>query len=96
MTSIDLLTLLGLTGATLIVVRGTVLEPLRRLLPSLLRCAQCTGWWFGAVAAATGVVDAGRGRLLDAIVVGAAVSFLAMLSDAVLLNLLGDPEEKDT
>jgi hypothetical protein len=32
--------------------------------------------------------------VIDAIVVGAATSFLALMADAVLLKLLGDPGEE--
>jgi hypothetical protein len=89
----DLLTLSALVGATLIVVRATLLRPLQRLWPALFGCSQCVGTWVGIVAGAAGVVPTGRGRLLDAIVVGAATSFLSMLADAILLWLLGDPKE---
>jgi hypothetical protein len=86
-----LLLLCALIGATLIIVRGTILARVRRLWPALLECSQCTGTWVGAVAGATGIVSIGRGRLIDAIVVGAATSFLSLVTDAVLLKLLGDP-----
>jgi len=49
--------------------------------------------WVGIAAGASGVVAAGHGRVLDAIIVGAATSFLSTLADAVLLKLLGDPGE---
>lgn len=84
---------LALVGATLIVVRGTIFAPVRKLWPALLECCQCTGTWVGVVAGASGVVPAGHGRILDAVIVGAATSFLAMLADAILLRLLGDPNE---
>ena len=87
------LILSALIGTTLIVVRSAIVSPLRRLWPALFHCAQCTGTWIGVVAGASGVVSAGHNRLLDAIIVGAATSFLSTLADAVLLNLLGDPSE---
>jgi hypothetical protein len=87
------LLLSALIGATLIVVRGTILSPLRRLWPSLFECSQCTGTWVGIVAGASGVVSVGHGCVIDAIVVGAATSFLALMADAILLKLLGDPSE---
>jgi len=90
-----LLLLSALIGATLLVVRSTVFRPIRRLWPALLECSQCTGTWVGVAAGATGVVSTGHGRLLDAVIVGAATSFLSLLADAVLLNLLGDPNEKN-
>ena len=85
----------ALIGTTLIIVRGTIAAPLQRLWPALFQCSQCTGTWVGIVAGACGIVTTGNGRLMDAIVVGAATSFLSMLADAVLLKLLGDPDEKD-
>ena len=83
----------ALVGATLIVVRGTIFRPLQRLWPALFQCSQCSGFWVGAIAGASGVVATGRGRILDAIIVGTAASFLSLFADAVLLKLLGDPNE---
>ena len=94
MTSFLLLS--ALVGATLIVVRGTILRRVRAIWPALLECSQCTGTWVGIVAGATGIVSVGQGRVVDAIIVGAATSFLALLADAVLLKLLGDPGEEKT
>jgi hypothetical protein len=94
MTSFLLLS--ALVGATLIVVRGTILRRVRAIWPALLECSQCTGTWVGIVAGATGIVSVGQGRVIDAIVVGAATSFLSLLADAVLLKLLGDPGEEKT
>jgi hypothetical protein len=88
------LLLSALVGATLILVRGTIFGWLQRLYPPLFRCSQCTGTWIGMAAGASGIVSVGRGHLIDAIVVGAATSFLALLSDAILLKLLGDPSEE--
>lgn len=87
------LILAALVGTTLIVVRGTICQPLQRLWPALFQCSQCTGTWIGAAAGASGLVPAGHGRILDAAIVGAATSFLSLLADATLLRLLGDPEE---
>jgi hypothetical protein len=57
----------------------------------------CAGMWVGIAAGASGLVQSGHGRVLDAIVVGAAASFSSVLADAVLLKLLGDPNEiRDT
>jgi hypothetical protein len=86
-----ILTLIALVGATLIVVRGKIFRPLRRLSPSFFGCSQCFGTWVGAAAGATGIVVTGHGRALDMIVVGCATSYLSMLADAVFINLLGDP-----
>jgi len=87
------LLLSALIGTTLIIVRSAALRPLRRLWPALFECSQCTGTWIGAAAGASGVVSTGHGRILDTVIVGAATSFLSLLADAVLLNLLGHPEE---
>jgi hypothetical protein len=43
-------------------------------------------------AGAIGVVSTSHGRILDTVIVGAATSLLSMLTDAVLLKLLGEPE----
>lgn len=83
----------SLVGITLIIVRGTIFAPLQRFWPALFRCPQCTGMWVGAAAGASQIVALGHGRVLDAILVGAATSFLAMLADALLIGLLGDPKE---
>jgi hypothetical protein len=84
----------ALVGLTLILVRGTIFRSLQNRAPALFGCAQCVGAWVGATAGASGIVPAGHGRILDAVIVGAATSFLATLADAVLLKLLGDPSEK--
>lgn len=84
----------ALIGTTLLVVRSTLFDPIRRIWPALLRCSQCFGTWVGIAAGASGLVTAGHGRIVDALVVGAATSFLSLLADAVLLCLLGDPSEE--
>jgi hypothetical protein len=89
-----ILLLSALIGATLIVVRGTILRRVRTVWPALLGCSQCTGFWVGAVAGVSGIVSVGRGRTIDAIVVGSATSFLSLMADAILLKLLGDPGEE--
>lgn len=83
---------LALIGTTLLVVRGTVFRPIRAVWPALFGCSQCFGTWVGAAAGASGLVSAGHGRILDAVIVGAATSFLALAADAMLLRLLGEPE----
>jgi len=83
----------ALVGLTLILVRGTIFRPLQRRWPALFECSQCTGMWVGAAAGASGFATMGSGRAVDAVLVGAATSVLAMATDAVLLKLLGDPEE---
>lgn len=84
---------LGLIGATLLVVRGGVFASIRRLWPALFGCAQCFGTWVGGAAGATGLLTTGHGRILDAILVGAATGVTSLMTDAVLLNLLGGPSE---
>lgn len=83
----------ALIGTTLVVTRSTLFEPLQKLWPAFFRCSQCFGMWVGSAAGATGVVAPGHGIWLDGLIVGAATSFLALLADAVLMKLLGDPEE---
>jgi hypothetical protein len=87
----SILLLSALIGTTLIIVRGTILRRVRAIWPALLECSQCTGTWVGIVAGATGLVSVGQGRILDAVVVGAATSFLSLLADGLLMKLLGDP-----
>lgn len=82
----------ALIGLTLIIVRGTIFRPVRRIWPALLECSQCTGMWVGMAAGAMGFPQEGGGRVASAIVVGAATSLLSVLTDAVLLKLLGEPE----
>lgn len=85
----------ALVGITLIVVRSTLFERLQRLWPKFFGCPQCFGMWVGMCAGAAGIQTIGCGcaRLLDAFLVGGAVSFLSLLADAVLLKLLGEKEE---
>lgn len=86
------LALIGLIGITLIVVRGSIFKRLQQWQPKLFRCAQCSGAWIGAAAGVIGVTQTGHGRAIDALITGGAISFLAMLADAILLWLLGDPD----
>jgi type III secretion system FlhB-like substrate exporter len=46
------------------------------------------------MAGVSGIVSVGQGHVVDTIVVGAATSFLALLADAILIQLLGDPGEE--
>jgi hypothetical protein len=78
----------ALIGTTLVVARSTIFQPIRRLWPALFQCAQCVGMWVGVAAGASGIVGIGHGRVLDALIVGTATSFLAMAADAVFLKLL--------
>jgi hypothetical protein len=91
---VDFLLACALIGTTLIVVRSTVLRPLQQALPAFFQCSQCVGAWVGAAAGGTGLIQTGHGRILDAFIVGAASSFASVFADAVLLKLLGDPNEE--
>ena len=42
----------GAVGTTLVIVRGALFAGLRKRLP-MLGCAQCAGWWVGALAGLT-------------------------------------------
>jgi hypothetical protein len=48
--------------------------------------------WVGMAAGAMGTPQEEGGRVASAIIVGAATSLLSLLTDAVLLRLLGEPE----
>lgn len=85
----------ALVGVTLVIVRGTVFGPLRMFWPTFLECSQCVGFWCGAIAGVNGIAVLGHGRLLDAVLIGGATSFLSVLADAILLKLLGDPSKGD-
>ena len=85
--------LFALIGVTLIITRSTLFAPIQRLWPPLFQCSQCVGMWVGAVASAFGIMNVGQGRIFDALIVGAATSFLSLLADAILLRLLGDPDK---
>lgn len=87
------LLLSALVGTTLVVVDSTLFRPIRKLWPALLKCAQCTGFWVGAVGGASGILSVGHGRVIDAFVIGTGTSFLSLLAYAVLVNLLGEPIE---
>lgn len=82
------LLLAAVIGATLIMVRSTVMARVRNIWPEMLGCAQCIGFWIGVTAGALGLVVAGHGRIVDAIIVGCANSFLSLLANAVLIRLL--------
>lgn len=87
--------LFALVGTTLIVVDSTLFRPIQKLWPALLKCAQCAGFWIGAAGGASGLLDVGHGRVVNAFIVGTGTSFLSLLAYAVLVNLLGEPKESD-
>jgi len=92
-------TYLAFVGATLILVRGSILERLRSgwaPLAKVLRCAQCCGFWVGI--AGTPILSTRTGlelygvRVVDGLISGLSVSLLALVTDATLVHLLGEPE----
>lgn len=86
--------LLALVGVTLLITDSVIFRPIRKIWPALLKCSQCTGMWVGAAAGASGIVTAGHGRALDALIVGASASFSSYIADAVLTRLIGEPIDK--
>jgi len=93
-------TYVALVGVTLILVRGAIFARLRALWPALLECTMCTGTWVGIAAGASGIVTVAEvpgpvflAHATRALLAGCAVSVLSLLTDAVLLKLLGDPDE---
>jgi hypothetical protein len=89
----EFLVLCAAVGTTLIVVDSTLFRPIRKLWPALLGCAQCFGFWVGAAAGVSGLLDVGHGRIVNTFIAGTGTSFLALLAYAVLVNLLGEPVE---
>jgi len=90
---ITLIHILALIGTTLLITESTIFAPIRKIGPAMLKCAQCVGTWVGAVGGASGIVAVGHGRFLDALVLGAATSFLSLLAAGVLIALLGETTE---
>lgn len=88
------LVLISLIGVTMIIADSTITRPLRRFWPEFFGCCQCVGFWVGAIAGAGGIVVMTHIRPLDVILVGAATSFLSLLSHGVILQLLGESEEE--
>lgn len=87
--------LISLAGTTLIVVRGTVFGFLQKMWPALFQCAQCAGMWVGASFAAIGAVQVHPNVFINAFFVGSATSLTALLADALLVKLLGDPDQEE-
>jgi len=102
---VSLLDLLGLSGLTLILTRGTIFRGVRRLWPHLLGCPQCVGWhvgFWGSIGSAVLAWHAGIAIVhvvVQAIVFGGAVSLGSSLSDGVLERFFGpslDVDNDDT
>ena len=87
---------LALVGATIALVRGALFRRVRAIATPL-GCAQCTGFWVGV--AGTALLPTRTGlelysvRVGDGLVSGLGVSLLALVADALLVRLLGEPEE---
>ena len=91
MENVDVLTLIGLVGMTLVISVGSIFDPLRewlkgfevranplRVLGELLSCAMCSGWWVGF---AWGIYC--REPIFEAVVVGGLVSVAAFTLEEV-------------
>jgi hypothetical protein len=90
---IEFLHLIGLVGVTLILVRGSIFARLRRSVP-ILGCAQCLGFWMGAVPSAYGRFGGpwtGWRNAIDilwnATIAGGVISLLSSLAEAILAAL---------
>lgn len=99
----DIHVILALVGATIIITRGTIFKGLQRSrLGGFFTCSLCVGFWIGAVSLF--VLRHGAGSyaghsltwwaVADFFLDGASVALLSLAADAVLLKLLGDPEDK--
>lgn len=99
----DINVILALVGATIIITRGTIFSRVQKFWPHFFTCSLCVGFWIGAVSmlALRHGSGASAGHSLtwwaiaDFFLDGATVALLSLASDAVLLKLLGDPEQKD-
>lgn len=85
---------LALVGTTIIVTRSTLFRPLQTFYPMFFACSMCVGFWVGVFAVLSGIVTPESPGLRGLFVVGTATSFLSLLSDAVLIKLLGDPNNQ--
>lgn len=89
------LLLVAFVGMTIVLVRGSIFSPLRSKL-SVLNCSLCTSVWVGGVGHGLLACQAGQKWFLiieSSLLFGSATAVLALLADAVLLRLLGDPNE---
>lgn len=80
----------ALVGVTILLVRGAIFQRARSVWPGLFGCSLCLGFWVGiawGVATVVLIHRAWSWALLD----GPTVAICAVLVDAVLLKLLGDP-----
>jgi hypothetical protein len=85
--------LLALVGFTIIVVRGSLIAPLRRLWPSMLSCATCSGFWIGALGSS--LFSLPLFRLEGAVIAAGVVSLGATFADFLLAWLDAHSSAKD-
>ena len=88
--------IVALVGATIIITRGTIFARLQTSWPKFFTCSMCVGFWIGAVSML--VLRPGSKTwesTVDFFLDGCSISLLALAVDAVLLKLLGDPNDKD-
>ena len=91
MEHVDLLTLVGLVGMTLVISVGAIFDPLReglkgfevranpgRILGERMSCSMCSGWWVGF---AWGIYC--REAIFESIVIGGLVSIVSFMADEV-------------
>lgn len=95
MDHVDILTLAGLVGVTLVISVGSIFDSLRewlkgfvqranplRVLGELMSCSMCSGWWVGF---AWGLYS--REPVFESVVIGGLVSVTTFLSDEVFAIL---------
>lgn len=96
MIELNVLTIIGLIGITLVITTGKIFDELRRWLLSfhvwfnplrvlgeVMSCTMCAGWWVGAVWAVCNGTSWGA-----AIVIGGILSVLSFTADEVLTILV--------
>jgi hypothetical protein len=84
--------IVALVGVTIIVVRGRIFSWLQGLYRPLFGCSLCVGWWVGALWSLARHAST-LSHVCCAVLDGATVALAALLVDAVLLRLLGDPDD---
>lgn len=81
---------LALVGATLVVVRGSIFKALRARV-KFLACAQCSGWWIGALGAQVYPAADLATRVRETLIMAFATSVLAMTVDILHSHFAGEP-----
>jgi hypothetical protein len=85
---------LALVGATLVIVRGSIFKGLRARV-KFLACAQCSGWWIGALGAQVYPSADLATRVRETLIMAFVTSVLAMTTDILHSHFAGgepDPE----